>query len=93
MPKYRTKPVEIEAVQMTPELRHVPLAWPPWLKAAWKLRPVRPGSLHVVAGQLLINTPQGDMLVELNDWIVNAGHGQIAPCAADTFQQYYEAVN
>lgn len=92
MPKYRTKPVEIEAFQMTAETRHIPLGWPDWLQKAFKLRPIRAGSMHVLGGELVVETPQGPMPVAANDWIVRAGTGEIYPCGPETFTDYYEAV-
>ena len=78
--RYRKKPVEIDAFQMTRELRLSNVDWPQWLHEAWNtergeagsLSPVEPGTSD---GQLEIRTLEGPLLVEWGAWIVRGVAG------------------
>lgn len=88
MPKFRKKPVVIEAV----EFRH-PMgaaATPPWLLDA-----VLGGLVWSQGGEapyLTIKTLEGNMRADLGDWIIRGVAGEIYPCKPDIFAKTYEPV-
>ena len=83
MPKFRKRPVVIEAVQWTGELTDelhelfgdqeicVKTSNPPYLS---------------------INTKEGHMLASVGDWIIKGVAGELYPCKPDIFAATYEAV-
>ena len=94
--KFRKKPVEIEAFQMTRD-RADPLTvkWPEWLLMAWDLPPDVPGSLQIsdLAGEEFeIFTLEGIHLVSWGDWIIRGVEGELYPCKPEIFAATYEAV-
>lgn len=81
MRKYRSKPVEIEAVQWDgknlDELRaFVPEEW-------------RDNRIHQPLG---IKTLEGIMTVSVGDWIIKGTEGEFYPCKDSVFQRKYEDV-
>ncbi len=81
MPKYRKKPVVIEAWQFTEAnidngvLNHIPM--------------------HLGIGSELfatIETLEGDMRASLGDYIIRGICGEFYPCKPDIFEQTYERV-
>ncbi len=94
MPKFRKKPVVIEAFQMTKERRGDNSEWPNWLKQAWNGRRGKEGSVWpapefgdvmVVCGVL-----GGYAAVYADDWILCGTQGEIYPCKPDIFEQTYK---
>lgn len=83
MPKFRKKPVEIEAVQ--------------WLatKASWDAIlamgcPTMPGIMET--GTFLIPTLEGDMTASKGDWIIKGVSSEFYPCKPDIFEKTYDLV-
>lgn len=79
MPKYRKKPVTIEARQYTRnglEAERV---------AAWS------GGQQTDEG-LIIHTLEGDHLANYGDYIIQGVKGEFYPCKPDIFEMTYEAV-
>lgn len=100
MPKFRKKPVIIEAVQ---------LRWDTWdemceFAGVGKLEDGKPSGCYVdelgnstmsvteILG-LQIPTLEGLMLGVQNDWIIKGVQGELYPCKPDIFEQTYEEVN
>ena len=79
--KFRKKPVVIEACQWTGDLDAL---------RAWSapLSPPFPGG--VVSGTLLIETPEGEMVANVGDWIIRGVKGEFYPCKPDIFAATYE---
>jgi hypothetical protein len=97
MPKYRKKPVVIEAFQMTPERRQDNSEWPNWLHAAWNEGAGQPGALWPRdyphsngTDPLVIGTLEGNLDVSWGDWIIQGVKGEIYPCRDDIFVATYE---
>jgi hypothetical protein len=93
--KFRKKPVEIEAFQMTEERRASNADWPEWMHHAWQLGRETPGSLWPTVegtseGTLSIGTLEGAHLVSWDDWIIQGVKGEIYPCKPDIFLLTYE---
>lgn len=84
MPKYRKKPVVIEAQKITPDtIREV---------ADWIGDPGQP-IMDAVDGEcILINTLEGQMKACLGDYVIKGVKGEFYPCKADIFVQTYEEV-
>ena len=84
MPKFRKKPVEIEAWQL-------PLAG---TAASRELLEFLNNSLRRISfsddGSLTIETLEGDMLAMPRDWIIKGVHGEYYPCKPDIFEKTYE---
>lgn len=85
MPKYRKKPVVVEAVQLTPDM--VP---PDWLVTAQQAgvfcqRRDADGDTY-----WFIKTLEGEMKISPNDWIIKGIRGELYPCKPDVFERTYE---
>lgn len=85
--RFRKKPVEVEAVQLT-DRNGVQVEQ--WVGSHCKFydRGVIPGhTSHVV-----ISTPEGAMYGQVGDWIIRGVKGEFYPCKPDVFASTYEAV-
>jgi hypothetical protein len=100
MPKFRKKPVVIEAFQMTKERRWDNSEWPEWLNAAWQMEPGEVGAVWpkpdclediLLEDILLISTLEGGLDVSWDDWIIQGVKGELYPCKPDIFEATYEA--
>jgi hypothetical protein len=80
MPKFRKKPVVIEAVEFV-GLEHVPNL-PMWVQEACQDRAGSPS--------LFIKTLEGVMEASPGDWIIRGMKGEIYPCKADIFAMTYD---
>ena len=90
MPKFRKKPVVIDAVQFTEAmlLEAEPLA--PGLKVTRKSwHPARKEVYEYRAG---CDTLEGFMKAKVGDWIIKGVKGEFYPCKPDIFAATYEAV-
>lgn len=99
MPKYRKKPVVIEAFQITEETRKDNSNWPEWLNAAWQLANDAVGSVFPSqfpdsdgTDTLKVNTLEGPLEVAWGDWIIQGVQGELYPCKPNIFEQTYELV-
>lgn len=97
--KFRKKPVEIEAFQMTKERRQDNSDWPNWLNEAWNMPFDQEGAVSsedypVSKGddRLVIYTLEGTHTVEWNDWIIRGIHGELYPCKPEIFAKTYEEI-
>ena len=94
MGKYRKRPIVIDAVQFTEKLalelfckRESPIFG--------KLTPN--GSYHPADGivyeaHIIIDTLEGAMKADINDWIIKGVNGELYPCKPDIFEKTYEPV-
>lgn len=88
MPKFRKKPVVIEA-------------WPfdgSWISAQPAINAAHKSVAHWGAdgggGYVRIKTLEGEMRAQSGDWIIMGVHGELYPCKADIFAETYEpAIN
>lgn len=97
--RYRKRPLEIEAFQMTKARREDNSDWPEWLNMAWSLEPGSDGSLSPQdypkshgTDMLVIETLEGTHLVSWGDFIIRGVHGELYPCKPDIFRETYEPV-
>ena len=82
MPKFRKKPVTIEAIQWTAKNRDEVLALMP--AHHWSWQPLD------VTGALRIHTLEGIMTALPGDWIIKGVKGEFYPCKPDIFEATYE---
>ncbi len=95
--KFRKKPVEIEAFQMTKKRRQDNSEWPGWIHEAWQKGNNEENSLCCDSDSdgtdpLWICTLEGVMKVGWNDWIIQGVNGEIYPCKPDIFEKTYEEI-
>ena len=82
--KYRKKPVVIEAMQITDDNKDQVFNWVTCNKYAdfdSEENPI-----------LKIQTLEGDMVANLNDYIIKGVNGEFYPCKPDIFDKTYEKV-
>jgi len=91
MPKYRKKPVIIEAFQWTggPDQTEDP---------EWACEALRNGkmwfkNIGTPKIYLVIHTLEGDHQASQGDYIIKGIKGELYPCKPDIFEQTYEAVD
>lgn len=99
MPKFRKKPVVIEAVQY--DQRAHEHFWfsedgwdecPGWLQAASDKPMSEPGSFFLASDLATIRTLEGDHHVSIGDWIIQGVAGELYPCKPDIFAATYDEV-
>ena len=99
MHKFRKRPVEIEAFQITKATLLDNSEWPNWLHRAWNGERDEPVTIRQVypdtylPGVLEIVTPAGTSVVSLGDWIIRGALGETYSCAPDVFEAAYAPVN
>lgn len=80
MPKFRKKPVVIEAVQFRMGEEPSELAAD---VVAGRIR-------YPEDGTALIDTPEGSMIARSGDWIIRGVKGELYPCKPNIFAATYE---
>ncbi len=91
MPKFRKKPVVIDAVRAHDAILAASQRWsdlPDWLAAKYE-----EGGLVFASDHVSIPTMEGTMRAERSDWIIRGVQGEIYPCKPDIFDATYEAVD
>lgn len=84
MPKFRKKPVVIEAEQFFADRE----PWPEGIKCGTReMSGADPEHIH------LIETLEGPLIVSEGDWIITGVNGERYPCKPDIFQKTYEPVD
>ena len=94
MSRWRKKPVEIEAFQMTLERRWDNSEWPNWLNEAWNREPSE-GAVWIDGDdpkreRLVCGTLEGVHRIDWDDWIIRGVKGELYPCKPDIFEATYE---
>jgi len=87
MPKFRKKPVEIEARQFVGDNLAEILQWAVGIS---KESAVGCAAMNM---PLFIPTLEGDMRADIGDWIIKGVKGEFYPCKPDIFEATYEAVD
>jgi hypothetical protein len=87
MPRFRKKPVVIEAVQFDGENSSEIFAWLLSDLSSPHIRKVDE------SGVLVIRTLEGDMTAQKGDWIIQGVQGEFYPCKPDIFSATYESVS
>jgi hypothetical protein len=87
MSKFRKKPVIIEAVQMTKQMRNDLGPFPDWaLPHLTASRTEKIENSEVVT----VRTLEGDLHVSDDDWLIRGVKGEVYPCKPDIFEATYE---
>ena len=95
--KYRKKPIVIEAFQYDGDLMNSEGEYyvPDWAVDAFindvllydcKTKKNKPPY------ELYVNTLEGKMLVNVNDYVIRGVNGELYPCKPDIFEKTYEIV-
>lgn len=84
MPKFRKKPVEIEAWQVQPDMG----TCPEWLTDELG----KSVSITSTGPFFHIKTLEGEMRADPGDWIIKGVKGELYPCKPDIFAATYDAV-
>jgi hypothetical protein len=87
MPKFRKKPVVIEAMQMILPLSQEFQSFIGLLESG------RSVSIDFDANEIQIETLEGTMIARPGDWIIRGVKGELYPCKPDIFEQTYEPAN
>lgn len=88
MPKFRKKPVEIEAYQIPPEGDETTRELPAWLVTA-----ICNGTVRALEdGGVVIATLEGHHRGNVGDWIIRGVKGELYPCKPDIFDATYDPV-
>ena len=88
MPKYRKKPVVIEAVLCNDIIKAVQTDWehlPKWVKDAYEN-----GGWIFFDNHIIIPTLEGNMKASRFDMIIKGVDGEFYPCKPDIFEKTYE---
>lgn len=80
--KFRKKPIEVEAFQVTAKLL---MDFPIYAK-------VKDREVWNQGSYVLVKTLEGDMRAEIGDWIITGVNGEVYPCKPDIFEKTYEKV-
>lgn len=98
--KYRKRPIEVEAFQMTEERRRDNSEWPGWLNEAWHKAPVAIWAVTPVnfpasdgTDQVLVNGPEEATIVGWGDFIVLEEDGSISVMHEDVFNATFEPID
>lgn len=89
MPKFRKKPVEVEAFNWSGPWQSA--IAPDWLQEAFA-KNGGAGSAYQESGGVNIITLEGAMHANNGDWIIRGVKGEIYPCKPDIFTATYEPV-
>jgi len=88
--KFRKKSIVIEAIKCLDVLKKADRAWmklPSWLRQSYERGEIVFGDTRVY-----INTLEGKMIAEKDDWIICGIKGELYPCKPDIFEATYEPV-
>jgi len=89
--KFRKKPVEIEAMQINVQNEYEVIKWS---NGNVYVSPIlEPGDDNPSGVYWQINTLEGIMIANPNDWIIKGVKGEFYPCKPDIFEMTYEPVN
>lgn len=89
MPKFKKKPVEIEAVKVETLLTEPRGDWPEWAQKAWFAEVL---FLRPTKDEVKICTLEGNMVGNIGDWIICGVEGELYPCKPDIFAATYDAI-
>jgi hypothetical protein len=90
MPKFKKKPVVIDAIRASEALDWAKCEWnkmPNWLREAYDR-----GIAVFAPASILIKTLEGDHTAQRDDWIIRGIKGELYPCKPDIFDATYEAM-
>lgn len=96
--EFKTKPVQIEAAELTPNTAADIWGWMD--SNNWKgfditseIQPDYGWYIDPETGLFYIRTLEGDMKVSLGDFVIKGLRGEFYPCKPDVFHAKYEEVS
>lgn len=89
MPKFRKKPVEIEARRL-PELKSDGMRS---FDQTFEISTWCGGEVDNISQAVVISTLEGNMRADPGDWIIKGVNGEFYPCKSDIFEKTYELVD
>lgn len=92
MPKYRKKPVVIEAFQYTGEECFRNENVPKWILESFNTGVLHWNLVPQIFSILCIETLEGEMQVSVGDYIIKGVRGELYACKPDIFIDTYEEV-
>ena len=87
MPRFRKKPIEIEAIQFTSESRRECIEF-----CGCQHTAIDNDGAEYDLQNLRIKTLEGTMAANLGDWIIKGVLGEFYPCKPDLFAATYDPV-
>jgi hypothetical protein len=90
MPKFRKKPVVVEAVQFTGDNHDEVRSF---ARGVYKKTVYHALDIGGWDNIFIIETLEGRHMAEPGDWIVKGAKGEFYPCKPDIFEQTYEPVD
>lgn len=93
MPRYRKKPVIVEAVRFGGPGGIAGVGFedcPAWLAEAMRKPEHEAGAMFVEANDLCIRTLEGVLTASPGDWIIRGTAGEIYPCKPEIFAAIYD---
>lgn len=87
MAKFKSKVIEIEAMQYTLETRDEVIAW-----CGAQHKGIDDDGAEIELKNLRIHTLEGVMMVCPGDWIIKGTEGEFYPCKPSVFERKYESV-
>ena len=88
MPKFRKKPIVIEAVELTGQPDGTG-SLPDGVNYGW---PCGTNESHSLAGKYWVQTLEGPLIATPGDWSITGIQGERYPCKPDIFAATYEPV-
>lgn len=82
--RYRKRPLEVQAIQLTKESRDGFLEWLETHKC--------PCVWRVAQQELDIYTLEGVMTASEGDWVIKGIKGEFYPCKPDVFEETYDRI-
>ena len=79
MPKFKKKPVIIEAIQWVGNYKEI-------------LEFTNYQAYKKLDDNLYVDTMEGEMQANINDWIIKGAQGEFYPCKPDIFEKTHEAI-
>lgn len=89
MERFIKRQVEVRAIQFTDENKD--MVFNELRELQFNISPT--GTNIGEQPGLRIPTPEGDMHVSLNDWVIQGTHGELYPCKPDIFNELYDTVD
>lgn len=95
MPRFRKKPISIEAVRFLGASHPTEIEGkePEWYAVARTVDRGEVGALSFIDGRMAIMTLEGEIFASPGDWIIRGVKGEIYPCKPDIFEATYDQVS
>jgi hypothetical protein len=90
MPKFKKKPIEIEARQYLNDEASYDILH--WINKGQYKRGAEVPFATWINGKLTIPTLEGDHVADVGDWIIQGIQGEFYPCKPDIFEETYEPI-